>query len=761
MSNKMFIQDAQLNIAASVPTAVSMGVQNVDTSSPFVGQFGQMLSQIVGQYKANKQQIDYADMQFELSQLEKQWHLNNTADPNVYRTEESRGNLIKSYEELLQQRKDIVESYRGRIGDENFYNYSKELQSQVSQEMVGIQTGINQGFVEEEAVRSGMQINSVIQSLGDIRNPFNAEDGGKFSLDRFGLSTSKLNYIGIGDAETRLKYIDNYFSSAKTIFKNNLIDDIYKNFAPDGLVDVEGANSYVNMMRVSTMSDENISKLAEPLFKYNQDIFVTKQAAEEWVKHQIEGEFAEVSKFLSIKNVEKKRDEALLARQNARNNLVQANELMNKALRGEYDILDGTPEGSAIADELETSYSYSNNNSFDNIGSPEMLMSTMDVSLTQYAQVRGNNNAHFRATTNLYNAFRVLAQKYPDKYDPDMFSFNEYYGMATEVMDNVYGKGATIFDATTNPAKRELALQEQAKILKKMETKKEAYDKISNYKNDNIVQAMSIKMANSTRRKEDYDKAVSFFRAALSGQVTVTYKDSNGNVKTKIVPATEWFNEKFSIDFSKTVDRETFSNFVQSDSGKKAIALIVAGYDNEKRNNRELFNSEFYRRNRDNANDVSYIANSYLSLNMDRMSKADETAKNLSMASKNIGSYVYQYNSVVEEVQTNRNSPHKTFNPSKETRNKMTKGVIINNGGTTQGAFTNYMQNDVAETSEVYREMINSREAKGQDTQAWDGQSARPSETQTSGNVDISKKTLSKYKRNIDSKQSIRNSIYK
>ena len=59
----------------------------------------------------------------------------------------------------------------GRIGDENFYNYSKELQSQVSQEMVGIQTGINQGFVEEEAVRSGMQINSVIQSLGDIRNP--------------------------------------------------------------------------------------------------------------------------------------------------------------------------------------------------------------------------------------------------------------------------------------------------------------------------------------------------------------------------------------------------------------------------------------------------------------------------------------------------------------------------------------------------------------------------------------------------------------
>ena len=105
MSNKMFIQDAQLNIAASVPTAVSMGVQNVDTSSPFVGQFGQMLSQIVGQYKANKQQIDYADMQFELSQLEKQWHLNNTADPNVYRTEESRGNLIKSYEELLKQRK--------------------------------------------------------------------------------------------------------------------------------------------------------------------------------------------------------------------------------------------------------------------------------------------------------------------------------------------------------------------------------------------------------------------------------------------------------------------------------------------------------------------------------------------------------------------------------------------------------------------------------------------------------------------------------
>lgn len=760
MSNKMFIQDAQLNIAASVPTAVSMGVQNVDTSSPFVGQFGQMLSQIVGQYKANKQQIDYADMQFELSQLEKQWHLNNTADPNVYRTEESRGNLIKSYEELLQQRKDIVESYRGRIGDENFYNYSKELQNQVSQEMVGIQTGINQGFVEEEAVRSGMQINSVIQSLGDIRNPFNAEDGGKFSLDRLGLSMSKLNYIGIGDAETKLKYVDNYMSSAKAIFKKNLIDDIYNNFAPDGLIDVEGANSYVNMMRVNTMSDENISKLAEPLFKYNQDIFVTKEAAEDWVRHQIEGEFAEISKFLSIKNVEKKRDEALLARQNIRNNIVQSSELLNKALRGEYDVLDGTPEGSAIADELETNYSYSNNNSFDNIGNPEMLMSTMDVSLTQYTQVRGSDKAHYRVTTNLYNAFRVLAQKYPDKYDPDMFSFNEYYGMATEVMRNVYGEGATIFDATTNPAKRELALQEQAKILKKMETKKEAYDKISNYKNDNIVQAISIKMANSIRRTEDYDKSVSFFKAALSGKVTVTYKDSNGNVKTKIVPATEWFNEQFRIDFSKTVDRETFSNFVQSDSGKKAIALIVAGYDNEKRNNRELFNSEFYRRNRDNANDVSYIANSYLSLNMDRMEKIDPTAKNLSIASKNIGSYVYQYNSVVEEVQTNRNSPNKAFNPTPQVRNKITNSVFNSNGGTTDGAFDNYVNNDVAPVNGYVQETLQKRELKGQDNPAYDKKSARPSETQTSNKVDISKRTLNKYKK-IDRKQSISNSIYK
>lgn len=761
MSNKMFIQDAQLNIAASVPTAVSMGVQNVDTSSPFVGQFGQMLSQIVGQYKANKQQIDYADMQFELSQLEKQWHLNNTADPNVYRTEESRGNLIKSYEELLQQRKDIVESYRGRIGDENFYNYSKELQSQVSQEMVGIQTGINQGFVEEESVRSGMQINSVIQSLGDIRNPFNAEDGGKFSLDRLGLSMSKLNYIGIGDAETKLKYLDNYMNSAKTVFKNNLIDDIYKNFAPDGLVDVESANSYVSMLRVSTMSDENISKLADPLFKYNQDIFVTKQAAEEWVKHQIEGEFAEVSKFLSIKNVEKKRDEALLARQNIRNNIVQSNELLNKAIRGEYDVLDGTPEGSTIADEIENSYSYSNNNSFDNIKNPEMLMSMMDVSLTQYTQVRGNGKEHSRITSNLYNAFKVLAQQYPDKYDPDMFSPEEYKQMADDIMRNVYGEGATIFDATTNPAKRELALQEQAKILKKMEAKKKAYDKISNYKNDNVVQAISIKMADSTRRDTDFNKTMSFFQTALSGNVQVSYRDNNGKIRVKTISSKEWFNDTFNIDFSKTVDRQAFLNFIQSDSGKKAIALIMAGYDNEKDNGRELFNTEFYRRNRSNANDVGYIANSYLFLNKDKLNGVDSTAKNLGVASKNIGAYMYQYNRVEDEVQTNRNSPNKAFNPSPQVRDKITNSVFNSNGGTTQGAFTNYVNNDVAPVNGYVKEKLNSRELNGQDKPAWDGQSARPSETQTTGNVDISKKTLSKYKRNIDSKQSIRNSIYK
>nr|DAP25033.1 MAG TPA: hypothetical protein [Bacteriophage sp.] len=127
MANKIFIQDPQLNIAASVPAAVNIGVQNVDTSSPVIGQFGQMLAQMVGQYQANKQQIDYADMQFELDQLEKQWHLNNTADPNVYKTEESRGNLAKSLNERLLQEQDIINKYRDKIGDENYYNFSKQL----------------------------------------------------------------------------------------------------------------------------------------------------------------------------------------------------------------------------------------------------------------------------------------------------------------------------------------------------------------------------------------------------------------------------------------------------------------------------------------------------------------------------------------------------------------------------------------------------------------------------------------------------------
>ena len=105
--------------------------------------------------------------------------------------------------------------------------------------------------------------------------------------------------------------------------------------------------------------------------------------------------------------------------------------------------------------------------------------------------------------------------------------------MADDIMRNVYGEGATIFDATTNPAKRELALQEQAKILKKMEAKKKAYDKISNYKNDNVVQAISIKMADSTRRDTDFNKTMSFFQTALSGSVQVSYRDNNGKIRVK------------------------------------------------------------------------------------------------------------------------------------------------------------------------------------------------------------------------------------
>ena len=50
-----------------------------------------------------------------------------------------------------------------------------------------------------------------------------------------------------------------------------------------------------------------------------------------------------------------------------------------------------------------------------------------------------------------------------------------------------------------------------------MEAKKKAYDKISNYKNDNVVQAISIKMADSTRRDTDFNKTMSFSKLLYLG----------------------------------------------------------------------------------------------------------------------------------------------------------------------------------------------------------------------------------------------------
>lgn len=756
MANKIFIQDPQLNIAASVPAAVNIGVQNVDTSSPIIGQFGQMLAQMVGQYQANKQQIDYADMQFELDQLEKQWHLNNTADPNVYKTEESRGNLLKSYNELLLKRQDIVNTYRDRIGDENYYNYTKELQSKVSDEMVSIQTGINQGFIGEEYTRAVRRIDNNLDKVNDYKNVFNANDGALVLMRGHNLAASSLKYLNADDNETVYKGYENYFGTLQNSYKTKFIQDLYDNFSDgNGALDIDAVKSYVEKNRVETLSDDNIKPVAKELYKSSPNLFNDEQDAFNYVKKKYEDTLNEIDKFVSKRKVEKEKDQAMMAIQNTREILRDANADITKAQSGDLDMLDGTVTGNAVLNKVILDRSYANNKEYIGHSDPRQFMQIMDASNTRYYSAVGNQTIKDRYASNMANALAEYYKTQPDKYNPYVFSQAEYDAYANMLERDIYNTNPTYFDASSNPSKARASRDFEDNFFKETERRTKAYNKLVNYEQDKVVDMIRNKMLTETN---NFDYMKSFFTNSLVGNVQVkrynakTKKDEIVNISAK-----EWFRDEFGIDFSKSVSKDQFYDFVRKD-GKRAIALIRAGYDDAYENGANIFNSNFPKYNPDNNGDLNKIANAYIYLPAsDNKDKGDKKA--FSIAVNGLGNYMGKYNNIVTQVNNNANTLKFTMVIDSNLANQIRNDAINSKGGVTQEAFNKYMKQDVIPQSEIYRTKYNQGELKGQDKGKKDEQTTYTTKTNILGD-DISQRVLSKYKK-IDKNQNVRGVIYK
>lgn len=720
MANKIFIQDPQLNISASIPAAINMGIQNVDTSSPIIGQFGQMLAQMVGEYQANKQQIDYADMQFELSQLEKQWHLNNTADPNVYKTEESRGNLLKSYNELLLKRQDIVNTYRDRIGDENYYNYSKELQSKVSDEMVSIQTGINQGFISEEYTRAVRRIDNNLDTINDYKNVFNVNDGALVLMRHHNLATSSLKYLNANDNETIYKGYEDYFSMLQKAYKVNFVNDLYDNFlASDGTLNIDEVKAYTQKNRVETLADENIKPIAKEIYKSSPNLFDNEQDAFNYVKKKYEDTLNDIDKFISKRKVEKEKDQALANQQNylkmkedfdKRSKLFEANEA---------DKYDGTTIGSAFYEQNKRDRVYGNNQEWKLINSPlrEDFVSTMSNAVSKGMALYGRTSEDLTniIKDNLMAAFK--RQKEIDKsFNYGVISDTQINNFVQFLEDKIYYDGD--FNIQNNPNKVKLVNTRMQNLMQDILEKNDSYNRQSKLKNSELLTAITTSLVSG---KDNWNYTTGFFintgtfPKVISGLAKMypsnldlqrlnsmgdMITDENGN---------NIMNPR-KIEYFRKLDNMMVKNYIRSSGGQKLLMATIAGIDMSRINNigQDMMNTRF-----DQTPDTDLVkkSNSYL------YGVGKDEKKVMSLHRSYIWKYVDRNYDVVDISDNNNINRNRKSITTKSISDTINSAIINSNGGTNKDAYNEFLINEVNPKDPYYNKMYSERKLKGQTSQ--------------------------------------------
>lgn len=743
MANKIFIQDPQLNIAASVPAAVNIGVQNVDTSSPIIGQFGQMLAQMVGQYQANKQQIDYADMQFELDQLEKQWHLNNTADPNVYKTEESRGNLAKSLNERLLQEQDIINKYRDKIGDENYYNFSKQFQLKLADEMAAIQTGINQGFIGEEYTRAVRRIDNNLDKVNDYKNVFNANDGALVLMQGHNLATSSLKYLNADDNETIYKGYENYFGTLQKAFQTNFIQDLYDNFSDgNGMLDIEASKDYYNKLRVGMLSEDNISPVAKELYKNSPNLFNDEQDTFNYVKKKYEDTFNDIEKFISKRKVEKEKDMALVKQHNFYQSQQQANEILNKFASNIGDKYDGTNVSKLAFDKSVKDGVYGNNREWDNVPNPltsGMFPTTFSNAILKGVTLYGDDNLQYMIIDNLKAAL-LQEQKSNPSFNANVVSIDELQLEANNIIKDLYSSGE--YDIQNNPVKMNLLNTKIEGLKKEYYERNQRYNLIKSQMENQPQIASLINQLTQSEESSRYPEAVIKFyeRTGIKNNMISWYEDK---MKIKID------GDKFATQIPDVYKKQYLSSL----EGQQAIAVAMAAILQSRIDTPadDFLNAKF-----DQIPKTDYLLisqNIMLSVGKDIKGGMNKDRE------KYLKDYFKKNYGLVQKVNGSNIGNGSTLNINEDMRNSTIRTIMNANGNTNKEEFNKELTTKVLPNDKVRSQVYNEKGMKGQvrDSQ----KEPQFNGTSSFSNEDIGNKVLSKQKkRTFKNNEAITNLVY-
>ena len=221
--NNMFINTTGLQIEKSMPSLVGMDFSQVAYKRP--NDIGKAISDFATKSQNVAQNNKYMKIQNELDQMEKSWKLQYMTDPNAYSSKERRAEITKTYNDLIEQKKNILINSKGSLSSEQYSKLENYFKEQTYDSLFNLQKNENVGYLKETTDDVLLNTNIGIEELSlmdneELRNT-KMEDilNNIKALETLGVDTRSMQLEAVTTAQDRITT----YEIEKSIINN--IDD--------------------------------------------------------------------------------------------------------------------------------------------------------------------------------------------------------------------------------------------------------------------------------------------------------------------------------------------------------------------------------------------------------------------------------------------------------------------------------------------------------------------------------------------------------
>lgn len=302
-----FIKQPNLPVTKSMPSLMGInlnGIQKQTGYGDIIAKGLQYTNALVEKADTIKQNNELTNLKQKFDDMENEFAFQYLSDPNVYNTDEGRKTVIDAYNNLIEQKKTILQDSNVELSKDNRDKLVGYFKDTTWNKLLTIQPALNQGFLKEQTDNVLLSSEKSIMLLPTYTDPLQQESAvaeqlqNIKALERFGINTDKmqLQYLtksqeAITDKKINVDIINN--NTDEKFYKTEIVDGkpvVIYDTNGNPIIDATKKLTALHELANTFLSDEECMESAKSL--HNQTgmdldtayAYIRNARKEKWIK---------------------------------------------------------------------------------------------------------------------------------------------------------------------------------------------------------------------------------------------------------------------------------------------------------------------------------------------------------------------------------------------------------------------------------------------------------------------------------------------